>query len=208
MNRVPYWCLHLTFLASLTILGCTHAAFMAANLPAHFSNMTREYDWPYGPDPAQKLDLYVPADIQGQQLEVIVFLYGGRWTNGAKQDYRFIGDTLTRKGFIVVIPDYRKYPAVRFPVFVEDVAKALAWVADHITEHHGNPTRVHLIGHSAGALIGALLATDSHYLANEGKNRSSLIHDFVGLSGPYAFTPDEPDLEDMFGPHRIIRTCK
>lgn len=201
MSRLPHWCLQIAFLAlPFMMLSCTRTAFMAVNLPTHFSNMTLEHDRSYGPDPSQKLDIYIPANIQENQLEVIVFLYGGRWTYGAKEDYRFVGATFTKKGFIVVIPDYGKYPRVRFPVFVEDVAKALAWVDDHIAEHHGNPARLHIVGHSAGAHIGALLASDSRYLANEGKNRSSIIHDFVGLAGPYAFTPDEPDLEDMFGP--------
>jgi acetyl esterase/lipase len=133
-------------------------------------------------------------------LDVIVFLYGGRWTVGEKHDYRFVGSTFADKNFVVVIPDYRKYPQVRFPVFVDDAAKALAWVSDHIADYHGNPTRIHVMGHSAGAHIGALLAADARYLAAEGKDRSQVIHDFAGLAGPYAFTPDEPDLEDMFGP--------
>ena len=108
--------------------------------------------------------------------------------------------TFAEKGFLVVIPDCRKYPQVRFPAFVEDAAKALNWVHQHIKEAHGNPRRIHVVGHSAGAHIGALLAADPHYLADQGKDRSLVIRDFAGLAGPYAFTPDEPDLEEMFGP--------
>lgn len=89
---------------------------------------------------------------------------------------------------------------MRFPLFVQDGAKALSWVSDHIAEFHGDPARIHVVGRSAGAHLGALLAADPHYLADEGKDRSLIIHDFTGLAGPYAFTPDEPDLEDMFGP--------
>ncbi len=201
MNRLSRRCFPIGFLALLcTMLSCTRAAFMAANLPSYFGSMTVEHGWPYGPDPSQKLDIYVPANSKDKQHEVIVFLYGGRWTYGAKEDYRFVGATFAQKGFVVVIADYRKYPAVRFPVFVKDAAKALAWVSDHIGEWHGNPARIHVVGHSAGAHIGALLAADPHYLADEGKDRSLTIHDFTGLAGPYAFTPDEPDLEDMFGP--------
>ena len=184
----------------LMMSGCTHGAFTVANLPTHLVEMTVEHDLAYGPELPQKLDIYVPADPKDKQLDVIVFFYGGRWTYGAKEDYRFVAATFAKEGFIVVIPDYRKYPRVRFPVFVEDGAKALAWVYDHIAELHGDPTRIHVIGHSAGAHIGALLTADSHYLADEGKHRSLIIHDFAGLAGPYAFTPDEPDLEDMFGP--------
>lgn len=184
----------------LAISACTQAAFTAANLPTHLVEMTVEHDRAYGPMPSQKLDLYVPADPKDKHMDVIVFFYGGRWAFGSKEDYRFVGATFVKEGFIVVIPDYRKYPQVRFPLFVEDGAKALAWVSDHIAESYGDPTRIHVVGHSAGAHIGALLAADPHYLAHEGKDRSLTIHDFAGLAGPYAFTPDEPDLEDMFGP--------
>jgi acetyl esterase/lipase len=180
--------------------GCTQLAFMAANLPTRFGGMTVVHDQPYGADASQKLDIYVPAHAPDERLDVVVFFYGGRWTSGAKADYRFVAAAFADRHFITVIPDYRKYPQVRFPVFVEDGAKALAWVSDNIAAHNGNPARIHVAGHSAGAHIGALLAADAHYLAAEGKSRSAVIHDFAGLAGPYAFTPDEPDLEDMFGP--------
>lgn len=146
-----------------------------------------------------KLDMYVPADLQDKPMDVIVF-YGGRWTYGTKEDYRFVGAIFAKWGFLVVIPDHRKYPSVRSSQFVQDGAKALAWLSDHIFAFHGDPGRIHVVGHSVRAHIGALLAADPHYLTDEGKDRSMTIYDFVGLAGPYAFTPDEPDLEDMFGP--------
>lgn len=96
----------------------------------------------YGAEPLQKLDMYVPADPKNEQMDVIVFFYGGRWTYGTKEDYRFVGATFAERGFLVVIPDYRKYPPVRFPQFVQDGAKALAWVSDHIFEFHGDPGRI------------------------------------------------------------------
>jgi acetyl esterase/lipase len=174
-----------TFGFALATTACTQAAFMAANLPTHFDDVKAVHDMAYGPLPLHKLDIYGPADAGGKNLDVVVFFYGTAFAD---------------KDFVVVIPDYRKYPQVRFPVFVEDGAKALAWVHDNIAAYHGNPERIHVAGHSAGAHIGALLSADAHYLAREGKRRSLVIHDFCGLAGPYAFTPDEPDLEDMFGP--------
>lgn len=195
------WCgLALLMGLFVPISACTRLAFMTANLPAYFSNTTVVHDYVYGADPGQTLDIYRPDDAQGRALDVIIFFYGGRWTTGAKEDYRFVGATLAEKGFVVVIPDYRKYPQVRFPVFVQDGAKALAWVSDHIAEWRGNPARIHVLGHSAGAHIAALLTANPQYLSDEGKDRSLTICDFAGLAGPYAFTPDEPDLEDMFGP--------
>jgi len=191
-------------LASLSLFlltpACSQIAFTTANLPTHFHDMVVVPGQAYGSEPLQTLDIYIPAGAKDRQFEVMVFFYGGRWTSGAKEDYRFIGAAFTDKDFVVVIPDYRKYPQIRFPVFVEDGAKALAWVFEHITAFHGNPERIHVVGHSAGAHIGALLAADARYLANEGKERTRVIHDFVGLAGPYAFVPDEPDLKEIFGP--------
>ncbi|MEQ1846641.1 MAG: alpha/beta hydrolase [Nitrospira sp.] len=201
MNDVKDRCSRILLLAHLLLMSaCTQAAFTAANLPTHLVEMAVEHDRAYGSELLQKLDVYIPANTMEKQLDVLVFFYGGRWTYGAKEDYRFVAATFVKEGFIVVIPDYRKYPQVRFPVFVEDGARALAWVSDHIVEWHGNPARIHVVGHSAGAHIGALLAADPHYLADVGKDRSLTVHDFAGLAGPYAFTPDEPDLEDIFGP--------
>lgn len=185
---------------SLVITACAQVAFTAINLPSRFGDMEVVRDLSYGPEPSHTLDIYIPAGAQHKHLDVIVFFYGGRWTYGDKSHYRFLGAAFTEKNFIVVVPDHRKYPHVRFPVFVEDGAKALAWVYDHIPAYHGNPERIHVAGHSSGAHIGALLAADASYLADEGKDRSLVIHDFAGLAGPYAFTPDEPDLKDMFGP--------
>ena len=121
-------------------------AFTAANLPTRFDDMDVVHDMTYGPEPSQKLDIFIPANAEDKKLDVIVFFYGGRWTYGAKEDYRFVGATFADKDFIVVIPDYRKYPQVRFPVFVEDGAKALAWVYANITAYHGNPERIHMPG--------------------------------------------------------------
>ncbi|MFO0706075.1 MAG: alpha/beta hydrolase [Nitrospira sp.] len=185
---------------ALTQTACSPVVFTVANLPTHFDETAVLRDVSYGSLPSQKLDLYLPAGSADQPRDVVVFFYGGRWSYGAKEEYRFVGATFASKGYVVVIPDYRKFPEVRFPAFVEDGAKALAWVHDHIAASHGDPGRIHVVGHSAGAHIGALLTADARYLAREGKNRSAVVRDFVGLAGPYAFTPTDPDLIDMFGP--------
>ncbi len=165
-----------------------------------FSRTTITRNVAYGPEPWQTLDIYLPPSASTRHLPVAVFFYGGRWTTGSKEIYRFAGDAFAKRGYVAVIPDYRKYPQVRFPAFVEDSAKALAWVHDHIADYSGAPDRIFLAGHSAGAHVGALLAADPSYLARLGKDRNAVIRGFAGLAGPYAFTPDEPDLQDMFGP--------
>lgn len=180
--------------------GCSGIGVFTANLPTHFDDITVSQNIPFGAEPWQKLDIYSPPHGAEKPYDVVVFYYGGRWETGSKNDYRFVGSTLAKRGYIVVIADYRKYPDVRFPVFVKDAAKSLSWVSDHIASYNGNPHRIHLTGHSAGAHIAALLAVDARYLQAEGKDRSKLIHDFAGLAGPYSFTPDEKDLIDMFRP--------
>jgi dienelactone hydrolase len=188
-------------LALLLLLGaCDDAGFRLLNLPTFWSHESIIHDVSYGANPGNKLDIYIPNKKLSGPYGVIVFFYSGRWTNGSKQDYGFVGATLAKQGFIVVIPDYRKYPNVHFPVFVQDGAKAVAWVYDNITLYNGDKSKINITGHSAGAHIGALLTTDTHYLVDEGKDRTTVIHRFVGLAGPYDFTPDEPDLMDMFSP--------
>ena len=182
-------------LLSLTA-GCDWAGTKTINL---FNNATMIGDIAYGDEAHQKLDIYLPDQAKDKISPVIVFYYGGRWTYGTKEDHAFVAETLTRYGFVVVIPDYAKYPAVRFPVFVVDGAKALGWVHDNIAQYHGDPDRLFIAGHSAGAHIAALLAADQRYLKAVGKT-PDIIKGFAGLAGPYDFTPDEPDLKDIFGP--------
>jgi acetyl esterase/lipase len=188
----------LLFLLVVLMVGCSRFKIAAVNAPVTFSNTKISRDISYGPEAYQKLDIYAPPD-GAQNLPIIVFFYGGRWAEGSKNDYGFVADTLAKKGFMVIIPDYDKYPKVRFPVFVEDGAKALAWVDDHIEPYGGNSKHIYLMGHSAGAHIASLVITDPHYLKAEGKT-PNIVCAFAGLAGPYDFTPDEPDLINMFGP--------
>ena len=181
------------------LTACTDAAFCVANLPAAFSSVSVTRDLAYGDGPSKTLDLYTPKAAAQASLPVIIFLYGGRWTVGEKGQYAFAADTLAQQGFIVAVPNYRKYPEVKFPVFVEDAAEAVAWVHDTIAAHRGDPGRIFLAGHSAGAHIGALIAADPKYLKAHNKSRSILTA-FAGLAGPYDFVPEAEDLKDMFGP--------
>ena len=148
---------------------------------------------------SKTLDLYIPKRVTQDPLPVIIFLYGGRWTDGKKRQYAFAANTLAQEGFIVVVPDYRKYPDVKFPVFAQDGAEAVAWVHDHIGSYGGDRGQIFLSGHSAGAHIGALIAADPKYLGAHHKSRS-IITAFAGLAGPYDFVPESEDLKDMFGP--------
>jgi acetyl esterase/lipase len=189
----------LVFLAPF-LSACMQAGTALINLPARLEGGYEIRHAAYGPDPLQRLALYIPTEAASGPRDVIIFFYGGRWTTGQIEDFRFVGAVLAKRGFVTVIPEFRKYPAVRFPTFVEDGARAVAWVDDHIAEHGGRRDRIFLAGHSSGAHIAALLAADERFLAAHGKDSRSVIRAFAGLAGPYAFTPGEPDLQDMFGP--------
>lgn len=186
--------------ASIVSAGCTQVGVQIANVPAQFSHIDRYEDVSYGNLAEQQLDIYLPNDVSDQSsLPVIVFFYGGRWTDGDKDMYPFLAKQYVDRGFVVVIPDYRKYPAVTFPAFVNDGAKALAWTVNNIDQYHGDEDQLFVMGHSAGAHIGALLTANPNYLAEYGLS-NQVIKGFAGLSGPYDFTPEEKDLKDIFGP--------
>lgn len=177
----------------LTLAACGRMGIWTANLRSEFVKPVAQ-DMAYGSQSFQRLDVYAPKEKSAAPRDVIVFFYGGRWERGQKSDYRFVADAFVKRGYIVVLPDYRKYPHVKFPDFVEDGAMAVRWVHDHIADYGGNPGRIHLAGHSAGAHIAALLTANENYLKGV-RPRS-----FAGLAGPYDFTPDDLDLIDMFGP--------
>ncbi len=149
----------------------------------------------------QKLDIYLPQNSDlSLPLKTIVFFYGGSWDSGSKADYKFVAEALTSAGYIVIIPDYRLYPEVVFPEFVDDGAKAVTWVLEHISEYGGDDQQVFLAGHSAGAHIAALLSLDPSYLAKYGYLPTD-ITGMIGLAGPYDFLPlQSKRLKQIFGP--------
>ena len=138
----------------------------------------------YGKEQRQQLDIYTPERIVAGS-PVVIFFYGGSWKRGEKENYAFVGHSISSKGFITVIPDYRLYPEVTFPGFVEDGANVLAWVGKYVEQAQNG---VVVMGHSAGAHISALLALDQSYLEAAGQN-FGMISGMIGLAGPYGFNP-------------------
>lgn len=152
----------------------------------------------FGPGERDRLDLYLPQAI-AEDTPLVVFFYGGGWRRGDKADYEFVGAALAEAGFPVAVPDYRVWPEVRFPAFVEDGARALAWLGRKSPEFGIEGERVFLMGHSAGAHLAALLALDPSYRAAAGAGTREIVG-WVGLSGPYDFLPlDEGSyLQEVF----------
>ncbi len=164
-------------------------------------------DVAYGGHPRQRLDVYVPS-AGVTNAPVVVFFYGGSWKDGAKAEYAFVGQALAAQGFVTVLPDYRLYPEIRFPDFLDDSANAVRWVADHIATYGGDPRRLVLMGHSAGAYNAAMLALDRRYLARVGVKRGS-VRALVGLSGPYDFLPlDAGTAQEVFGDAPDLRATQ
>lgn len=152
----------------------------------------------YGSGPRQRLDVYAPRGVQGQ-APVAVFFYGGSWDSGRRQDYGWVGRALASRGFVTVVADYRLYPEVRYPGFLEDGAQAVKWACDHASAYGGDPARIVLVGHSAGAYNAVMLALDGRYLQAADVDPRH-VKAMAGLSGPYDFLPIRSEItERIFG---------
>ena len=152
----------------------------------------------YSADKQLGLEIFQPLGNAKRPAPVVVFFYGGAWKRGSASQYRFVGHRLAEQGWLAIVADYRTWPTAGFPGFVEDGADAVAWVRQHASELGGDPDRITLMGHSAGAQIAALLATDARYLGRHGIQPASLAG-VVGLAGPYKFNITA-DYVPIFGP--------
>ncbi len=177
--------------------ACDELAFAIGNLPARFSSVRLTPNLPFGKEPGQSLDVYALPELQNRP--VVVFWYGGGWTDGRKEEYRFIGTALAERGYVAVLPDYRKYPSVRFPSFVHDGARALVWVRENAHKWGGDRSRIVVMGHSVGAHLAAMLAYEPDYLRAAG-GRRQWIRAFVGLSGLYAPVPESDVFRQIIPP--------
>ena len=139
-------------------------------------------DVPFGARPRQRLDIYAPPG-SGSGRPVLVFFYGGNWDSGDKHDYAFVGRAFASLGYVTILPDYHHVHERAYPAFMADAGASLAWVAANIADHGGDPARIAVAGHSAGAYIAVTLALDRRWGA------SDLIRAGIGLAGPYDFLP-------------------
>jgi acetyl esterase/lipase len=127
-----------------------------------------------------------------------MFIYGGGWAAGDKFEYDFVGRAFAANGYVAVIADYRKYPEVAYPGFLEDNAQAIKWIEDNIATYGGDKNRFFLAGHSAGAYNSVMLALDRSFLREYGVTMP--IRAVAGISGPYNFYPFEYDeVRRVFG---------
>jgi len=160
------------------------------------SNYQQTVNHAYGTDPRQALDVYVP-NTPTKNADVVLFIYGGRWQFGNKDEYRFVADSLADQGFVTVIPDYRLFPQVDWRDFIMDTASAYRWVETHIAAYGGNPRRIFIMGHSAGAHMAAIVALDPMLRKQVGSVKAPC--GLIGLAGPYDFLPiNDVDVQQVF----------
>ncbi|MGE7153860.1 alpha/beta hydrolase [Methylorubrum rhodesianum] len=195
VSLVSLVCLGLT---ALGLSGCSPLALFDALGPRDKGGRLAVRDAAYGTDPRQRLDVFVPT-VPVERAPVLVFFYGGSWSSGSKDDYAFAAQAFAAQGFVTVLPDYRLYPQSRFPDFLKDGAAAIAWVRDNIAAQGGDPNRIVLAGHSAGAYNAAMLGLDPEYLRQAGVDPRA-VRAVAGLSGPYDFLPfDQKTSIEVFG---------
>jgi acetyl esterase/lipase len=183
--RPPIFFIPLFFILSGALSACSGAD--AVNLFVSEEGYSVTKDIAYGELPRQKLDMYLPEKIDAN-TPLIVFFYGGAWQGGKKADYLFVAQGLTSLGYAVAVPDYRTYPEVKYPAFIEDSAQAVTWVYEHAKTYKLNRDNLHLMGHSAGAYNAMMLALNQKYLEKAG-GKSEWIKGVIGLAGPYNFLP-------------------
>ncbi|HWU75543.1 MAG TPA: alpha/beta hydrolase [Rhodanobacter sp.] len=185
--------------AMLLLGGCRTLLFSALNSTDQRKGILVEQHLAFAPAQHLSLDVYRP--VHASHAPLVVFFYGGDWTHGKRQWYRFVGTALAARGVIVVIPDYRKYPRAGLDDFMHDAARAVGWAHEHAASLGGNAQDLFVMGHSSGGQIAGLLATDPAWLATDGLSPHDLAG-FIGLAGVYDFVPiprNETGMRHLFG---------
>ena len=171
--------------ASLLSVACAQDAAL---------NAQRDIPYAEPADPLQKLDVYAPAGAKN--LPVVVWIHGGGWHMGDKAEVGEKPQAFAKKGFLFVSVNYRLQPKVAMGELVRDVAKSVGWVHAHAAEHGGDPQRLFITGHSAGAQLAALLCTDERYFQAEGVSLS-LVKGCAPVDGDTYDVPAIIATEDM-----------
>ena len=191
-GAVMRWTTRCVF-AALGVLFCT----IPAAAQPHPVTVVKDIDYVAGveyPEGKDRLDLYIPQGVRN--APVIFSLHGGALSMGDRREESFVGQRFAAAGYLTVVASYRLSPQVSHPAHIQDAAAAFAWVKRNIREHGGDPDRIIAIGHSAGAYLAMLLATDSRYLAAH-KLSPSDIKGVVPVSGFFwvdkpGVAPDRP----------------
>lgn len=188
--------LSVTSLLALLTGGCSPATLLNSLTSHQGYEITRSVAYSKGT--RHTIDIYSPAGAK--HAPVIVFFYGGSWQGGSKESYLFVAAALAQRGYVTIVPDYRVYPEIRYPKFIEDGALVLRWVKDNAARFGGNSRKLFVMGHSAGAYIAAMIAINGRWLRAVGLNAHRDIAGLIGIAGPYDFLPlQDETLKIIFG---------
>ena len=154
-------------------------------------------DIAYGDDALQNLDIYYPKDLAealrqsdsgavSHDYPMVVFVHGGSWQSGNKDDYAFVGESLAQAGYVTAVINYRKAPEHVYPDYVQDTAQAIAWSHEHAANYYADADRLAVVGHSAGAFNAVAAIADKKFLAPYGMQPTD-IRAVVGIAGPYSY---------------------
>ncbi len=181
--------------ALLCLLGACSSPLVPLNVMTPASAYERRVNLAYGEDPRQQMDVY-RADKRRPNSSTVVFVYGGAWRDGRKKDYAFMAQSLAAQGHDVLIPDYRLYPQVTWPAFIDDVAQAIRLLDANALEWLGHPLeRMVLMGHSSGAHSAAVIAGDPERWLPE---LNADVVGLIGISGPYDLPLDNREVAPVF----------
>jgi acetyl esterase/lipase len=195
-HKPAWWALVAALTVGVMALKLDPLGAFNALMPKDRASARIAKDVAYAEGERLKLDVYAPRSKAARPRPVIVFFYGGSWSSGRRQGYAFAARALAAKGFVVLVPDYRLVPEVRYPDFLRDCAAAVRWARRNAARYGGDGERMVLTGHSAGAYNAAMLALDPGLL---GADRAA-VRGFAGLAGPYDFLPlDDPSTIAAFG---------
>jgi acetyl esterase/lipase len=187
-----------SWFSALAALACA----VSLEAQSHQVSVIKDLDYIANLDYADgkdRLDLYIPKGVTN--APVIFSIHGGALSQGDRTEELFVGQRFAAAGYLTVVVSYRLSPQVSHPAHIQDVAAAFAWVKRNIRQHAGDPNRIIVIGHSAGAYLAALLASDSRYLAAH-KLSPNDIKGIVPVSGFFwvekpGVAPDRP--KDVWG---------
>ncbi len=187
----------LALAGGLLLAACAPLPTLNALVPPNANQLDQGVS--YGKNPRQKLDIYRPAAKSPPKgYPMVVFFYGGSWNSGDRSQYKFVGEALASRGVLTLVADYRLYPEVSYPDFLEDSAGALAYAMRQSSALGADSSRIFVMGHSAGAYNAAMLALDDRWLKAQGQDPNQLAG-WIGLAGPYDFLPIEnPDAKPVF----------
>ena len=173
-------------LAVLAACG-TNGALGTLNVIASTAGLDVTTDQRYGPDVRNVMDVYRPeGSKQNATAPMLLFIHGGSWTNGSKNDYRFVGESFARAGYVTAVMNYRLAPVHRYPAYIQDAAQALKYLREHAAELGGNPGALYVMGHSAGAFNAVEMVDNARWLTEVGVPISA-VKAVVGVAGPYSY---------------------